>query len=247
MINFSVWNNYLLIEVETDGRIDFLIHDYIWRSSRTVQLKVPDDVGETFYGGPYYDQLCAFSDGLFLLKFGPEVPGKIQIFRYEPGLDENAWQIKSVHTNTFPLLNRLRYLSVSSSSSQKIIFNTYGAEEERKNYYIYDGELECWEVKGREDVLEAWWCPETFRRTFRIDKAATEKGRFPIYAIDVQPRTLKALALDSLLNSSPELSNRHPLLLKSIGIPSLIVDEITKHKALEADADSVPVFELTEL
>ncbi len=59
-----------------------------------------------------------------------------------------------------------------------------------------------------------------YRRAVMIGKPTTDtKERLPIYAADLQPRSLEALALESLLKNSPELKDRDPQVLKEIGIP----------------------------
>ncbi len=66
-----------------------------------------------------------------------------------------------------------------------------------------------------------------------IGKEPDESGGLPIHAIDLQPRSLKALAMDSLLKNQPNVADWEQNTLKTIGIPPAIVEEIGRHKVLE--------------
>ncbi len=70
----------------------------------------------------------------------------------------------------------------------------------------------------------------------------------PLYATDVQPQSLKSLALNSLIKNFPGLSDLPADQLKQLGIPPLIVDaaEERPHDAESViDLDQGPVFSFT--
>ncbi len=90
--------------------------------------------------------------------------------------------------------------------------------------------------------------PEERRQVIMVDRATNEnEGRLPIYAIDLQPRSLKALALDSLLKNFPSLTDLDPQILKTVGVPPVIVEEIAQHKKLEEQAPSIPMIDLDQI
>ncbi len=90
--------------------------------------------------------------------------------------------------------------------------------------------------------------PEERRQVITVDKATKKnEGRLPIYAIDLQPRSLKALALDSLLKNFPSLTDLDPKVLKTVGVPPVIVEELTQHKKLEEQVPSIPVIDLAKI
>ncbi len=60
-------------------------------------------------------------------------------------------------------------------------------------------------------------------------------GAMPIYGVDLQPHTLKSLAMDSLLEIFPNMTDLDAWTLKNVGTPPLMVDEIAQHKLRDSD------------
>ncbi len=130
-----------------------------------------------------------------------------------------------------------------------------GAEGEA--FHTYNGSSGTWDEKKLSEFEPARQAPLKFVRDFyssypslgtsctytgvtqercqglMIDEATKKtEERQSIHAIDLQPRSLKALAMDSLLKNFPNMTNLDTQTLKTIGIPANIVDEIDQHKAL---------------
>ncbi len=254
-MNFSFCDKYFILEAQNQGRIDLFTCDFTG-NLRRMRLAVPD-VGETVCGRLYYDGISPYSDRLFMHRFGADSPPKLRIFRYEAPLQgDDEWQIRSVHTKTLPIRDPFWipgttfYIGSFFGPGMTMGFIVNEFDSEWEYCYLYHGDLEIGEMKQFRDSTEAMPTRQELgiRRFFTFGEATEEtEGRFPIFAYDLQPRTLQALALDSLLKSSPGLKDQEPKVLEAIGIPPAIVDELAEHKALEARADSITTVDLEKL
>ncbi len=256
--------NCVLIEAESTGRIDLLIYDFNVKKLRRMRLEVPDEEGDNYYQGLYFDLITAFPDTIFMFRLVNGSPRKVQVFRYERAAESEEWEIRKIVTRTFLTEDPSWHPLLHCTSSKKIILMDPYSEQEWHRCYIYDGNSDSWDVKAIEDMEVQWQIPLEFmrtflnvwqmaldhcltgtekqlRRAFMVDEATEETGKcHPIYAVDLQPRSLKGLAFDCLLKNFPSMKDLDGGTLKEVGIAPPVVDEMSRHKALE-DAEDIPI------